>query len=656
MNRLSTVCTFLLCALAAWAEAPALRGFVIGRAEDPTRLTANADGSFTVAGTGRDADTGRDEGAMGALETEAPAFTFTARIAKVEGMTATTLCGLGMRPGPWGADKAVHLAYDNREDRRGLRWFLRFASRPRDDEGALRCYAAGVLPAVTNPEGLWLRLVRRYPRVEMAWSADGTTWTPVPYRAALLAPKVLVGLQVTAGGDSTAPVIVTYDHVSFAVDAAETDSPDHFGDYAPKTPTWRYCLAKAQGAKGPFSAFLMMPKDMPPAGIRAILFTPGNKEVMLAGRVKLAYDSAGPLRKPHDMPDYEGAWDLEGLRPFYQGLAAHGIVRVGGVFGGGDYGKAIERLAAVSGIAHLPNVPVLATGGDCTGIGPERCIAALGGPGADPTVPGMTVFGTHDGGGLRGMMAAIPGNRARHALWACVPMWTIGHKPCQSEAMVWPFFTAAMRLRLPADADPTRGPVALRALREEDGWLGLADTWETNDPTAVSWGDAKATGNLVWLMDEAQARTWQAGSANHPRTVIQFPTFDGNASFDNTMPEYWHNSTVRAGAPLEIVASGPLGKNVKVEYLEGNRTLKVVKPGPDPYRVTLESLTPGPHTIHAVSIVDGVREVSKPVLVTAVGIAGPAARVVARRRPGDGSDPLADGVGGDRGDREGSPR
>ena len=71
-----------------------------------------------------------------------------------------------------------------------------------------------------------------------------------------------------------------------------------------------------------------------------------------------------------------------------------------------------------------------------------------------------------------------------------------------------------------------------------------------------------------------------------------------------------------AGQEWELVASGPTGTQVKVEYFAGLQPLRVVKTYDDnPYRVRLEGLEPGLHAIYAITTVDGVQEISRPVTV-----------------------------------------
>ncbi len=176
-----------------------------------------------------------------------------------------------------------------------------------------------------------------------------------------------------------------------------------------------------------------------------------------------------------------------------------------------------------------------------------------------------------------------------------------------------------MRLRIPAESDYSKAAPALNTLREEDGWAGQVDTWGTNMATVAAWKDAGDNASRIWLPDEAVARTWQATVANFPRVVINYPTFDGNASFDSPPPPYWHNSILEANVPFALVASGPLGNGLSVKYFAGDRLLKVLTTHGSPYRVTLEGLPPGIHSIHAQVTIDGASEVSHPVLLTVLG-------------------------------------
>lgn len=350
----------------------------------------------------------------------------------------------------------------------------------------------------------------------------------------LLPHKVWVGLKVMGGGDGKTPVSVTFDRVALTIEAAGPggETAKAFREYHPPVETHRLYLAKAEaaGRKGDdrfFSPFLLLPKGMKPAAIRAILYTAGSKEITVEGKLFPWDKGTGGLRKPTAMADWEGALDVDGLDPSTQILVHYGVVRVGGYFAPEQYAEAVRQLARVSGIAHLPDVPFLVTGASFAGgysaraaqLYPEKTIAAapviIGAAGADTAdaevlaVPHLHVIGSRDGVHLAQVEKALPALREKHALWGAAPMWRVYHRQHKSNALIFPFFLEAMRLRLPAGADPTNGPVTLTALKEQDGWLGLADTWETNAPRAVPAREYRGESkNVAWLPSETVARVW----------------------------------------------------------------------------------------------------------------------------------------------------
>jgi len=81
----------------------------------------------------------------------------------------------------------------------------------------------------------------------------------------------------------------------------------------------------------------------------------------------------------------------------------------------------------------------------------------------------------------------------------------------------------------------------------------------------------------VWLPTERIARIWQAFVSENPKTVIHFPMCEGHGNYGLPRPHGWHNSFMEAGVPFELVASGPLGDNLNVEYYAGLTKLKVLK-------------------------------------------------------------------------------
>jgi len=595
--------------------------------------------SYVLTGAGRDSSDCQHEGSFAYVETSASNFTFIARIAKVPSGTADPQYGISVRAGLDGTEKCLNLRYDGRESYRCFRWLMRHHRTPSSHDGSGRAYLYGYQREMTAAAGGWLKIVRRYPNVYGYLSTDGEIWKELgaDYLKVILPQKVYVGPIVTAGGDGKRPVSVTYDSISFTVDPVDenTESFDHYKEYLPKTPTYRMYLTKVEREKGEgesFSAFLLMPKKMNPRDIRAILYSSGSKELVVDGEAFPWDKGEGQLRKPQMMNSWEGTLDIEGIRPFNQMLAHYGIVRIGGAFRPEDYQIAVEALAKQSGIKHLPDVPLVVTGASAAGgaaartaaLYPDKTVASApviigmaGSQTEDPAVlatPQLHVFGSRDGGHLKDAVATIPGNRQKHALWAAAPMWRVYHRQHKANALIYPYFLELIEMRIPSDADYTKGPVTLKRLSENTGWFGLVDTWETHFPQAVPVGTYRGNSkSLVWLPNEKTARLWQAFVSENPKTIIHFPMFEGHNWYGGPQPHGWRNSYLAANEPFELVASGPLGEDLSVEYYDGLTPLKVLA-GQD-YRVTLEGLSPGLHSIYAITTVGGKKEISRPVTI-----------------------------------------
>jgi hypothetical protein len=610
-----------------------------GARHDPSLLSQPEAGAVVVKGAGREAYMGRDEGTFACVQTAAASFTFEARIRKAPTGTPNPKYGLSVREGLEGTDRCLEVRYDGYEGNRCIQWLLRHHYAPGAHDGSRRCFIDGLQRDMTRAEGFWLRIERRYPQLRCYLSDDGQTWKPVGggYSMAMLAQKVRVGMQVTAGGDGRKQVEVAFDRVRFVEHPAgpEAVTRQVYQEYLPRPETWQMHLIQAKTGRGrgnPAAAFLLKPKSMEAKSIRAVLLTAGCKEEVVAGR-QLAWESKKPaLRRPKQMKDWQGVLEIEDIAPFNQVLRHYGIVRVGGVFHAWHYRDVVRELAEFTGIRHLPNVPVMITGASFAGghtahaarAMPELTIAAapviIGMAGANTEdravlqVPHMHIYGSIDGRHMRDAEKWTPILRKGRALWANAPMWMVAHRQHKANALIYPFFLEAMRLRVPAGADFTKGPVKLKTLKEADGWVGLTDTWRTNCPKVAPFRDYKGDpGRAVWLPSEKAARVWQAFVSFDPRTVILFPTYDGSETYGGLPPRQWHNSCMEADKPFELLAIGPLGKGLKVQYYSGTRRIR--KLGGGNYRVRLEGLPPGLHSIYAVTEVDGRKEISRPVLV-----------------------------------------
>lgn len=151
-------------------------------------------------------------------------------------------------------------------------------------------------------------------------------------------------------------------------------------------------------------------------------------------------------------------------------------------------------------------------------------------PGA-AQVPGLVIFGEEDHFLARPSreenLAVVPALRKKHgALWNFAVEPKTGHGPGEKTwPLVYSFLRHTFAARVPADADPRKGPVTLNAPAPESGFLG--QNWDSAKggyqeleiaPFSAFSGD-KATAS--WLVNAAYAADWQAfqrdGVIQNPR-------------------------------------------------------------------------------------------------------------------------------------------
>jgi hypothetical protein len=140
-------------------------------------------------------------------------------------------------------------------------------------------------------------------------------------------------------------------------------------------------------------------------------------------------------------------------------------------------------------------------------------------PGA-AQVPGLVIFGEDDAFLTRPSreenLAVVPAMRKNHeALWSFAVEPKTGHGPGEKTwPLVYSFLRHTFAARVPADADPRKGPVTLRTPEITSGHLG--QSWDSAkggyqelpvSPFAVFAGD-KTTAS--WLVNAAYAADWQA--------------------------------------------------------------------------------------------------------------------------------------------------
>jgi len=169
-------------------------------------------------------------------------------------------------------------------------------------------------------------------------------------------------------------------------------------------------------------------------------------------------------------------------------------------------------------------------------------------------VPGMVIFGEDDGFFARPSqkenLAIIPtGRKKLDAQWNVVVEPRGGHFPCERTwSLVFSFLRHTFNARVPADADPRKGPVKLNMLATESGYLGQNWDLAKGDgqvlpiaPCAQFNGDKTAAS---WLVNAAYAADWQAfqreipSPAGKPATPVKPAGSPGPSS--STIPADFH--------------------------------------------------------------------------------------------------------------------
>lgn len=642
---------------AARAESPDLEVAVLHQSgADAASLIGQRGDAVEVTATGSESYFGADDGTFAYVTTDALSWTFTAHVkGKPEG-TKNAKYGIAVRTGTERWNRGLLLRHDAYEGNAAVQWLFRYGVSHGTHHGFRRVMHSGVEPTMKRDEDFWLRIERDYPTFTMSYSEDGKQWRPVSasYQFNLLPTRVNVGLMVTAGGDGKTPVTAAFDQVAFDETVAEAKRdmmPDLFSDYDPPMEPWEITLAQISGEgegrkkSEPATFFVIKPKEMKWSDVRGFFYTTSSKETVIQnddGTLgKLDFESGeGKLRRPKGMTSWEGTYELR-PDPLYRIFEHYGLVRLGTAAPPGQVQAGIEALAKETGYPGLVNLPWVSQGMSFAGghtaqaarLYPERTIAAspthiglAGWDSDDPRVlktPHLYVVGTHDTVHLKNALEEDAAARQKGALWGVAPLWWYYHSIGHTVSVSMPFFLDVMDLRLPEKFNAADGPVTLRDIKEEDGWLALNDTIATNFPQVVKWSEASEVqrrGDSWWLPTQRVARVWQASSSDWPRTVIQFPRFDATDGWSGPPPAGTLQHQMMADEPFHILASGPVGESVKVEYYADLDPLKVLQTLRAPYLVQVEGMSAGVHNLYAITTwtdVEGKeqREISRPQMI-----------------------------------------
>lgn len=198
---------------------------------------------------------------------------------------------------------------------------------------------------------------------------------------------------------------------------------------------------------------------------------------------------------------------------------------------------ALTDFASATNHPELVNAPYVATGFSAGGgytrllmkADPDKVIAGvvvgstmkLAGELTDDhrRVPMCVINGEleHDPGEGPGMAKhlepVLAAQRPKGALWGWMAVKGVGHEFAGQEVLSMPILDAAVRLRYPADADVRKGPVKLKPVTLESGWIADNTTWNSGLTKITAASGFK--GDLAkssWLLNEDIAFIYRAYS------------------------------------------------------------------------------------------------------------------------------------------------
>lgn len=290
---------------------------------------------------------------------------------------------------------------------------------------------------------------------------------------------------------------------------------------------------------------------------------------------------------------------------------------------------ALEQLADETKHPELVNAPYAATGFSAGGgytrklmqADPGKVIAGvvvgstmkLPGPLTDDHrhVPMCIINGEleHDPGEGPGMAKQLEPVLAEHrpkgALWGWMAVQGVGHEFAGQEVLSMPILDAAVRLRYPADADVLNGPIKLKPVEFESGWVADNTTWASGLTAITPANEFKGgVAKSSWLLNQDIAFIYRA-----------YSTLDWPLKITSPDPMSAKGETFEAGSAVTIqVDDSKFAGWKKLQLYAGAKKVGELTEGKAEFRVG--NLTAGYHAFSVLGTDEkGNIRPSNPVLV-----------------------------------------
>ena len=287
--------------------------------------------------------------------------------------------------------------------------------------------------------------------------------------------------------------------------------------------------------------------------------------------------------------------------------------------------NALKQLAADSTHPELVHAPYVATGFSAGGgfasrllvEAPDRVVASvivgsrLNLTGITPTAahldtPACILNGEYEDRGMAPVVEPVlAAYRPKGALWGWVAVPGGGHERNGQEVLAMPMLDAAVRLRYPADGDVRKGPVKLKPVDPESGWIADNTTWKSGLTQIAAAKDFKGeVTKSSWLPNQDLAFVYRA-----------YSTFDRPLKITSPHPMSAQGEVLDSGSSVRIVVDDSRFAGwKKLELYDGARKVDELKKGPAEF--TEKGLKTGYHAFSVLGT-DGKGNIrpSNPVLV-----------------------------------------
>jgi len=174
-------------------------------------------------------------------------------------------------------------------------------------------------------------------------------------------------------------------------------------------------------------------------------------------------------------------------------------------------------------------------------------------------------------GSYNNMRSVVQVARTRGALWSWLAIQGMGHEHQRTYHMFFPFWSKCISLRVPAGANPKKGPIKLKEIKEESGWLADNTTWTSGCTTIASYsGYTGVKSEASWIIDKDIAYLYRGLSSWNQR--LNTTMKNNPAPFEDV--EY----TLKILKPgseivLNVVPTNFPGTLKRVEYYMGGKLL-----------------------------------------------------------------------------------